>query len=82
MSIKCDSNDIADVAMWPKFGYSNISIREVIIATTVWGFDLKKAFFFEGCAGLKFNNLGLALGMTLKLYTSVAKRLKVNVRKC
>ena len=79
--MKCDSNNIADVAMWPKFDYSNISIREVIIATMVWGFDMKKPFFLEGCACLKFNNLGLALGMTLKLYTSVAKRLKVKVRK-
>ena len=30
---------------------------------------------------MKFNNLGLALGTTLKLYTSVAKGLKLKVRK-
>ena len=29
----------------------------------------------------KFNNLGLALGTSLKFYTSVAKELKVKVRK-
>ena len=28
-----DSNYIVDVAMWPKFGNSNISIREVIITS-------------------------------------------------
>ena len=28
-----------------------------------------------------FNNLGLALGITLKFYTSVAKGLKLKVRK-
>ena len=74
--MKCDSNDIADMVMWPKFGYSFISIREVIITTMVWGFDQKKPFF-EGCACMKFNHLALALGMTLKVYTSVAKRVKV-----
>ena len=31
--------------------------------------------------GLKFNNLGLALGTNLKFYTSVAKGLKLNGRK-
>ena len=36
----------------------------------------RKTTFSEG-----FNNLGLALGMTLKFYTSVAKSLKLKVRK-
>ena len=27
----CDSNYIVDVVMWPKFGNSNIPMREVII---------------------------------------------------
>ena len=30
---------------------------------------------------MKFNNLGLALGMALKLYTTVAKGLKLKARK-
>ena len=30
---------------------------------------------------VKFNSLGLALGMNLKLYTSVAKRIKLKVKK-
>ena len=30
---------------------------------------------------VKFNNVGLALGMTLKFYTSVAKGSKLKVRK-
>ena len=29
----CESIYIVDVAMWPKFGNSNISMREVIIAS-------------------------------------------------
>ena len=43
-------------------------------------FDLKKQFF-EGWSWFKFNDLGLALGMVLKFYTSVTKGLKLNVRK-
>ena len=26
-----DSNNIVDAVMWPKFGYSSISMREIII---------------------------------------------------
>ena len=37
--------------------------------------------FFEGWSWFKFNNLGLAVGTNLKFYTSVAKRLKLKVRK-
>ena len=29
--LSCDSNYIVDVAMWQKFGNSNISMREVMI---------------------------------------------------
>ena len=41
----------------------------------------KKTAFFEGWTWFKFNNLGLALGMNLKFYTSVAKGLILKVRK-
>ena len=41
----------------------------------------RKTAFFEGWSWFKFNNLGLALGTNLKFYTSVAKRLKLKVRK-
>ena len=34
-----------------------------------------------GWSWFKFIDLGLALGMKLKFYTSVAKRLKLKVRK-
>ena len=30
-TLSCDSNYIADLAIWPKFGNSSISMREVII---------------------------------------------------
>ena len=41
----------------------------------------RKTNAFEGWYWFKFNNLGLALGMTLKFYTSVSKELKLKVRK-
>ena len=41
----------------------------------------RKTAFFEGWSWFKFNNLGLALGTNLKLYTSLSKELKLKVRK-
>ena len=75
-----DSNYIVDVVMRPKFGNSSISMREVIITSILYGFDHKNQFF-EGCSWFKFNNLGLALDMALKFYTSLVKGLKLKFRK-
>ena len=41
----------------------------------------RKTAFFEGWFWFKFNNLGLALAKNLKFPTSVAKGLKLIVRK-
>ena len=41
----------------------------------------RKIKLFEVCSWFKFNNLGLALSMALKSYTSAAKGLKLKVRK-
>ena len=41
----------------------------------------RKTDFVEGFTWFKFNNLGLALVMDLKFYTSVAKRSKLKLRK-
>ena len=75
-----NSNYIADVVMWLKFGNSSIYMREVIITLILWGFNQKNQFFW-GVLWLKFSNLRLVLGMTLKFYTSVAKELKLKVIK-
>ena len=34
-----DSNYFVDVVMWPKFGYSSIFMKEVIITSILKGFD-------------------------------------------
>ena len=41
----------------------------------------RKTTFFKEWSLFKFNNLGLALGMTLKLYNNVAKGSKLKVGK-
>ena len=81
--LSCDSNYTVDVVMWPKFGNSSISMREVIMISILKGFDQKTHFFWGVVLvePLLFNNFGLALGMNLKFYISVAQRLKVKVRK-
>ena len=66
--------------MWPKFDNSSIFVREVII-TSIFNDLTRKTAFFEGCSWFKFNKLRLALDMALKFYTSVAKGLKLKVRK-
>ena len=41
----------------------------------------RKTNFFEGWFWFKFNNLGLVIGMALKVYTSESQGLKLQVRK-
>ena len=43
-----DSNYNVNVVMWPNFGNSSISVREVIITSILWEFDKKIAFFKGG----------------------------------
>ena len=50
-------------------------MREVIITSILSGFDQENRFWF------KFNNLELAPGTNLKFYTSMAKGLKIKVKK-
>ena len=70
-----DSNYIVDVVTWPKkFANSSISMREVMKPQVYKDLTARKTAFFEG-SWLKFNNLGLVLGMALKFYTSVVKGL-------
>ena len=56
-------------------------MKKVIITSFLQGFEQKNLFLFKGCSWFKFNNLGLALSMSFKFYTSVAKGLKLKVRK-
>ena len=42
-----DSNYNVNVVMWPKFGNSSISVREVNITSIVQGFDQFYCFFWQ-----------------------------------
>ena len=64
-----DSYYILDVLMWPKL--SSLQFYNDLA---------RKTTFFETWSWFKFNNLGL-LVMALKFHTSVAKGLKLKVRK-
>ena len=57
-----DSDYIVYVVMWPKFGNSNISVREGIITYIEL---TKKSNFFKECSWFIFSKLGLA-GMAFK----------------
>ena len=78
--LSSSSNYIADIVMWPNFGHSSIFMREVIISQIIYEFVQKTDF--EGWSWFKFNRLGLALGTALKFYSSVAKGLKLKVKRC
>ena len=41
-----DSNYIVDVVMWPKFGNSSISMKEVFKTSILLGFDKKNHFLW------------------------------------
>ena len=59
-------------------GYSSSFMREVIISQIIYVFVQKADF--EEWSWFNVNNLGLKLGMALKFYSSVAKRLKPKVK--
>ena len=54
-------------------------MREVIISQIIYGFVQKADF--EGWSWFNVNNFGLALGMALKFYSSVAKKIKTKSQK-
>ena len=73
--LPCDQSLVTLAFPREKFGNSSISKREVI---RIW---TEKKAFFEECPWFRFNDLGLALGMAFKFYTSVANVLKLKVGK-
>ena len=45
-SLSCGSNYIINAVMWPKFGNSSISMRQVIITSILKGFHQNNQFFW------------------------------------
>ena len=44
--LSCESNYGVNMVMWPKFGNSSISMREVITTSILQGYDQKKQLFW------------------------------------
>ena len=59
--------------MWSKFGKSSILFNEKSYEPQFYEDLTRKNKFLEVQSWFKFKNLGLALGMALNIYTSVAK---------
>ena len=75
-----DSNYIMDVVTWPKL-VTLAFVQEKLSWPQFYKDLTRKTAFFEERSWFKFNNLGLALGINLKFYTSLPKGLKLKVRK-
>ena len=72
-----DADYIVDVVIWPKLSKSGISISYHNL--NFIRIRPEKPLF-EGWPWFNFNNLELALGITLKFYTIVEKGIKLNFR--
>ena len=68
-----NSNYVIEVVMWPNFGNSSISMREVT-ETSIYKYLTRKTNFFEGCCWLKFNN-------GLEILHQCGKRVKTKSQK-
>ena len=71
---------VVNVAIWPKIGNSSNFYNRSYHGINFIKFH-QKTFFFEEKSWLKFKNLWLVLAKTLKFYSSLAKRLKLKLRK-
>ena len=80
MLAKVATLGLLKIKVFSNKGYDVIIFVHYITTTILKGFDQKKTFF-EGCTWFKFNNLGVALGIALKFYTSVAKGWQLEVWK-
>ena len=66
--------------MWPRFAL--VFLWEKLVQPQSYNDLTRKTIFFEGWFSFKFNDLRLALGMTLKFYASVEKELKISQKLC
>ena len=60
MSVKLSHNWnwAVDMVMWPKFVNSSISLRKIIIASFLYGFDKKTNFFEYGLGSIHIFRTG------------------------
>ena len=75
-----DSNYILDVVMWPKFGNSSISIREVIVTSILQEFD-QKSHFFWGEVLVQVEKFGTDTNYDFEILHRCGKRVKTKSQK-
>ena len=68
-----DSNYVVDVFMWPKFGNSSISMREVITTSILQGFNQKNCFFW-GVVSIQVQYFGTGTRYKLEILHQCCKR--------
>ena len=75
-----DSNCVVDVVVWPKFGNSSISIREVIIISILQGFD-QRIHFFWGVVLVQIQQFGTGTRYELDIFRQCGKKVKTKSQK-
>ena len=79
-TLSFESNNIVHVVMWPKFGNSSISMREVIITSILSGLDQKKQVFW-GVVLVQVQQFGIGSGYELEILHQCGKRFNIKSQK-
>ena len=75
-----DSNYVVDLVMWPKFGNSSISMREVIITSILSRFDQKSRFCWRVVL-VQVKNFLADTRYKLEILHQCDKKTKLRIRK-
>ena len=75
-----DLNFIVDAFMWPNFGNSSISMKEVITTSILQGFDQKNCFFWEVVL-IQVQQFGTGARYKLEILYQCSKRVKSKSQK-
>ena len=78
--LSCDLNYIVDLFMWPKFGNSSISVREVITTSILQGFEQKSCFFWRAVL-VQVQWFGTGTRYKLEIWHQCGKRVKTKSQK-
>ena len=78
--LSLQSNYIVDVVTWPKFRNPSISMKEVIITSSLEGFD-KKNWFFWGVVLVQVQQFGADTRYKLEVLHQCGKRVKTKSQK-
>ena len=78
--LSLDSNYIVDVIMWPEFGNSSISMKEVIITSILYEFVLENQFFLRDAPDSS-STIWTGTRYGLEIFYQPGKRIKTKSQK-